>query len=236
MSEPRTPPGRRAARRRPGPGATNRTHGEPLAPLPGVVSPPPAHRAHLARERRPPPTSWNTTKWQPPNEPRHAVGPNGARRVQPAIDAGRPSPIGEPVPLPLPPPRARHQQSGGHSPNVEEVTDDLEVAGVLNQVGHSFHLCRGRDGEVGLAPSLVAAMAGEFGGEVTQGTGDRRTARNPGRNRASGRPRTSTSPSGRKRRAAGRRRPTRRRSRRGAGWWCGGAPSGCGWRSGRDGW
>ena len=50
--------------------------------------------------------------------------------------------------------------------------DDLEVADVLGKEGHSFHLGRGRDGQVDLAPSWVAAPVGDGRGELTPDPGD----------------------------------------------------------------
>ncbi len=56
------------------------------------------------------------------------------------------------------------QLSVGQPPGVDQVIDDPEVADVLSQERHSFHLGRRRDGEVDLAPSRVATTAGDRGG------------------------------------------------------------------------
>ena len=45
--------------------------------------------------------------------------------------------------------------------------DDLEVANVLGEERHSFHVGGSRDGEVDLAASRVAATTGHRGGELT---------------------------------------------------------------------
>src|SRR5579875_2194618 len=66
----------------------------------------------------------------------------------------------------------RSELAVGESPSVDEVMDDLEVANVLREEGHSFHAGGGRDGEVDLAPSRVATTTGHCGGELAPDTGD----------------------------------------------------------------
>src|SRR5579875_1360936 len=68
--------------------------------------------------------------------------------------------------------RPRSELTVGESPSVDEVVNDLEVANVLGEEGHSFNARGGRDGEVELTPSRVATTTGHRGGELTPDTRD----------------------------------------------------------------
>lgn len=67
---------------------------------------------------------------------------------------------------------SRYYLQIGEPPSVDEIMDDLEIADVLSEERYAFHVRGGRDGEVDLPPSRVAATTGHRGGELTPDTGD----------------------------------------------------------------